>query len=96
MTETPAPLLLADFADHPERSYRALIAPSGSVELELTETISHGDPRPFSLRFRGPLSPELVQSTYAIEHPSFDEPHPIFLVPIGRDADGMSYEAVFA
>jgi hypothetical protein len=48
----------------------------------------------FSLHFRGPASPALVQRTYRLEHVllgSLD----IFLVPIRRDATGMIYEAVF-
>jgi hypothetical protein len=51
--------------------------------------------RPFSIVMRGPKHVEHPQGIYRIEHEqmgSFD----IFLVPIGPDAEGMQFEAVFA
>ena len=48
----------------------------------------------FSLHFRGPASPALVQRTYRLEHAQLGSLE-IFLVPIRRDATGMMYEAVF-
>jgi len=48
----------------------------------------------FSLHFRGPASPALVQRIYRLEHPQLGALE-IFLVPIRKDADGMIYEAVF-
>lgn len=48
----------------------------------------------FSIFFSGPGDRCLPQKTYALEHDqmgAFD----IFLVPIGRDDRGYSYEAVF-
>jgi hypothetical protein len=48
---------------------------------------------PFSLFF---LSPELVpQATYRVTHDAFAEPLHIFLVPVGKDENGYSLEAVF-
>ena len=55
---------------------------------------AHGRRAPFSLLFRGPRTPILPQRTYSLAHAqigSFD----LFLVPIGPDALGMRYEAVF-
>lgn len=49
----------------------------------------------FSLIFRGPADGVLPQGTYPLTHPELGE-QLIFLVPIGRDGDGVSYEAVFA
>ena len=49
---------------------------------------------PFSLLFRGPRTPVLPQRIYSLAHAqlgTFD----LFLVPIGPDAQGMRYEAVF-
>jgi hypothetical protein len=49
---------------------------------------------PFSVIFRGPLTPVLPQRIYRIEHDTigtFD----LFIVPVGSDAGGMQYEAVF-
>jgi hypothetical protein len=48
----------------------------------------------FSLHFRGPATPALAQRIYRLEHPQFGALE-IFLVPIQRDAAGMTYEAVF-
>jgi hypothetical protein len=48
----------------------------------------------FSLHFRGPATPPLVQQTYRLEHAQLGALE-IFLVPIRRDAAGMIYEAVF-
>jgi hypothetical protein len=48
----------------------------------------------FSLIFRGPVSPALVQQIHTLEDAgaqAFD----IFLVPVARAADGMRYEAIF-
>lgn len=48
----------------------------------------------FSLRFRGPATPALVQHIYRLEHATLGTLE-IFLVPIAKDASGMIYEAVF-
>lgn len=50
---------------------------------------------PFSIIFRGPPGPLISQGIHRLEHTgigTFD----LFLVPIGPDADGMRYEAVFS
>ena len=47
----------------------------------------------FRLEFLGPASPILAQATLAVRRPDFD--HEIFMVPIGSDANGTRYEAVF-
>jgi len=49
---------------------------------------------PFTLVFRGPADPVLPQRTYALENPALGRLE-IFLVPVGRDAAGVLYEAVF-
>ena len=48
---------------------------------------------PFSLFFLGPIL--LPQQIYHVTHETFAEPLDIFLVPIGQDPNGYSYEAVF-
>jgi hypothetical protein len=48
---------------------------------------------PFSVVFRGPAA-IYPQRTYQLEHPRLG-PFELFLVPIGTDADGVRYEAVF-
>jgi hypothetical protein len=48
---------------------------------------------PFSLLFKGP-EPVLPQRTWALENETLGRLD-IFLVPIGADADGVRYEAIF-
>lgn len=53
-------------------------------------------PRPaFSLLFQGPADPFLPQATYRFEHGSLGVME-IFVVPLGRDEHGTTYEAFFA
>ena len=58
----------------------------------------HDGPRkqPYSVYFRGPGRPVpvLPQAIYRVEHDRMGTMD-IFLVPIGPDAQGMRYEAVF-
>jgi hypothetical protein len=49
---------------------------------------------PFALLFSGPADALLPQGVVALEHVTLGRLE-IFLVPIGRDADGLHYEAVF-
>ncbi|MCW2738049.1 hypothetical protein [Nocardioides sp.] len=49
----------------------------------------------FSLVFRGPADPLLPQGTYVVAHATLGEQE-LFLVPLGRDADSVRYEAAFA
>ena len=53
-----------------------------------------GGREPFALAFRGPVSELLPQAIYRLESDVF-EPLEIFLVPIGRDSEGITYEAIF-
>lgn len=65
------------------------------VEAERKDGGAHA-PRPaFSLLFHGPPEPLLAQGTYRFEHASFGVME-IFIVPLGRDEHGATYEAVFA
>lgn len=49
---------------------------------------------PFSIVFRGPVEPVYPQRIYRLEHGGIGE-FEVFLVPVGRDSDGVRYEAVF-
>jgi hypothetical protein len=49
---------------------------------------------PFSLEFLGPADPAYQQATVALTHPALGR-HDIFIVPIGRDAQGTRYQAIF-
>jgi hypothetical protein len=50
---------------------------------------------PFSLYFLGPGSVFLEQKIYHITHDAFPDGLDIFLVPVGKEASGFLYEAVF-
>lgn len=68
------------------------------VLSEVTDLARRENPgprrQPFSLVFRGPLRPLLAQRIWPLEHPALGRLE-IFLVPIGPDATGMRYEAIF-
>ncbi|MBB4663767.1 DUF6916 family protein [Conexibacter arvalis] len=74
----------------------------GQIELTLVLTeactlrdAASGERRaPFSLAFRGPEAPLLAQQIVPLEHPVLGRLD-LFLVPLGVDADGARYEAVF-
>ena len=87
--DTFAPRLNSTFRIRPESA--------DPIELQLVEANDVGTtPRQlqFSLVFRGPHNPQLMQGIFKFEHDeigSFD----LFIVPIKRDQHGMYYEAVF-
>jgi hypothetical protein len=94
----------ARFAEHLHGKFCIHFDPTGpAVEVELIQAsllhprtrMGERPPREgFSLIFRGPGEPWFPQRIYRVEHQrmgSFD----LFLVPIGPDAAGMRYEAVF-
>lgn len=78
---------------------------AGRIEVELLAARLHdpdapaedasGTRAPFTLEFRGPADPILAQHIYRLEHPALGSLE-IFIVPIGSDEAGTSYEAVFA
>lgn len=47
----------------------------------------------FRLEFRGPFEPVIPQATHGLCRKG--ETREIFLVPIGREAEGTRYEAIF-
>jgi hypothetical protein len=71
------------------------------VELRLTEAEPNGsrapgsERDPFRLAFLGPPDPVLPQRIYRLEHAGLGALD-IFLVPIARDAEGTTYEAIFS
>jgi len=79
-------------------------AEAGRLQLELLESRLHhpdapaadeaGTRAPFSLLFLGPPDPVLPQRIYRLEHDSVGSIE-IFIVPVGRDESGTTYEAVF-
>ncbi len=77
--------------------FRVQVPQGEAREIELIE-LRDGRSTPrqeqFALTFRGPLHSFLGQGTFPVEHPvlgRFD----LFLVPVGQEAAGFLYEAVF-
>jgi len=52
------------------------------------------DREQFSLHFHGPRDPILPQQIYRLENAELGAMD-LFLVPVARDEDGVTYEAVF-
>lgn len=76
----PVAIRLADARESPEPGGRG---PDGQPRKQ------------FSVIFRGPRDPVLPQATYAVRHDELGDLD-LFLVPVGRDDDGTTYEAAFA
>jgi hypothetical protein len=93
-------LAYSDFFERTGEEFR-IATPEVAVGLVLSEVTDLARPespsagrKPFSLIFRGPFRPQLVQRIWPLEHAALGRLE-IFLVPIGPDAQGMRYEAVF-
>ena len=88
---------LEHFAGLVGQTFAVKLEADQTMGLELAEAERAAGDRPdnaFSLIFRGPADPILPQQTYNLHHAELGTLS-IFLVPIGRRRDGMSYEAVF-
>jgi L-ascorbate metabolism protein UlaG (beta-lactamase superfamily) len=90
------------FTQQLHTKFRVLLGEERAAELELDEvkpfptlTHSRSDVERFSLYFYGPGDLLLPQMTYRLEHERMGEID-VFLVPIGQDARGFRYEAVFS
>ena len=95
----------ATFSDHLGETFRLRIDDDRTVDLVLTTATDLADHdwgypetasrrTPFSIVFIGPAEFVLPQYNYRLESDTlgaFD----LFIVPIGRDAAGVKYEAVF-
>lgn len=91
-------LSVDDFTPHVAKTF-GVGGPAGGIDLVLAEAAAVGAApagrrAPFSLVFRGPRTPVLPQAIYPFQHPTLGTLE-IFIVPIGPDAGGMRYEAVF-
>jgi hypothetical protein len=76
-----------DVLDDPSRPFCVKLA--SIVEHAMTE---HQEA--FSLFFRGPSNPQLLQGIHKLRHTQLGELE-VFLVPVGQDKDGFQYEAAF-
>ena len=73
----------------------------GTQDLKLVEVrdlgrrpTAGGELSNYSLTFLAPAPAVLPQATYRLEHAALG-PMDVFLVPIGRSAQGVRYEAIF-
>ena len=92
-------LTLADFSEWLQSPF-PVTAGEQKVMLMLIQATKGaggipGGREPFSLLFRGPSSPRLAQAMHDFEHPRHGT-LAIFIVPVGADADGILYEAIFS
>lgn len=96
MSIPSSPFTLAAFSA--QRGTNFTVAGLDGLALELFEATpldsQAPDERRFSLLFRGPAQPVLPQATYTLEHAAAGA-LAIFLVPVGRDAQGVQYQAIF-
>ncbi len=90
----PATLTAADFVPDSPAPWIVRLADGTTIDLRVLETNVKGDPRPFAVKFTGPLQPELPQATFAVSHEQAGDVD-LFIVPVARTADAMHYEAVF-
>ena len=84
------------FLDHLNTRFRVIGETAETVDVELVKVTSLSSARQvqFSILFQGPANLFLPQRTYTLEHEilgKFD----LFLVPVGKNAQGFEYEAVF-
>jgi hypothetical protein len=85
------------FAENQHTSFVVEHPRWGNVTVELVSVSDLRETarqRMFSLVFRGPLEQPLEQGLYPMTHAALGA-ESLFLVPIGREADGFRYEAVF-
>ena len=85
------------FSEHLNSTFGLRVPNSQSVSLQLVEVTENDAPpgaEQFSVLFRGPRQDTILQGIHTLRHEQLGELE-LFLVPIGPDAIGMRYEAVF-
>src|SRR5215217_932647 len=91
-------LTAGDFEPLVSERFRFVSEATTPFEVELIDVSEGGSPgssrAQFSLVFRGGPTPPLPQGIHGLEHQGLGRLD-VFLVPIGPDAEGQRYEAVF-
>jgi len=85
------------FSEHLNSTFGLAVPDSESVGLQLVEVTERNAPpgtEQFSVLFRGPQNGTISQGIHTLRHEQLGELQ-LFLVPLGPDAMGMRYEAVF-
>ena len=86
-----------EFSEHIDSIFHARLADGNRFDLsliKLDEIVSNEMQDNFTLLFRAPVDAPQSQGIYWLEHDVLGAME-IFLVPVSRDAVGLSYEAVF-
>lgn len=88
-----------DFDVHHGTTFVMWVSDERAIELQLVETeplsTRAGAPRrSFRLRFRSAERHAVPQRIYPLDHPVMGRMD-VFLVPVGPDAIGMQYDAIF-
>jgi hypothetical protein len=95
--EAPVELDYEGFASLLRERFAMSVGPEDSVEVDLIE-VNRGPQVPgtesFSLIFRAPQGTPVEQRIYELDHPAAGR-LAIFLVPIGRQPEGLLLEASF-
>lgn len=91
----------AEYTKHLNTKFRVLVEAPVPIELTLVsvtprriEAHEQEGMERFSAMFMGPLEIFLPQQTYRVSHPEMGE-FDLFLVPLGQEAEGFRYEAVY-
>jgi len=98
-------LKFSDFEPLLNQTFQIHYGNGETLSVTLAEVIAGKNPSssdesgepyyPFSLVFQSDTTSYLPQHTYRIEHEQLGS-HDIFIVPLGPNAQGMRYEAVFS
>jgi hypothetical protein len=86
-----------DFVPHLHSSFQLILPNGAAYTLELNEAKDLSAvpyQEQFSLHFRAPLTLPSAQGIYHLTHETLGEGD-IFLVPIVRDANALTFEAIF-
>ena len=106
MNHKPTPELTYDlFARLEKTRFQVLLDEHNRIELELAEVLvlrrgaasaetTRTNPESFSLTFRGPADRLLPQQTHIFEHEKVGRFN-LFIVPLGREAGAIQYQAIF-
>ncbi len=84
-------------AEYVNTEFEVLDAPSNPLRLTLTGIVEHVKnerQEAFSIFFHGPSTMFMQQGLRHLKNERLGEVS-MFLVPVGQDADGFQYEAVF-
>jgi hypothetical protein len=85
------------FAECLHTGFEVHLSPDQRVTCELIEVKERHDAphlEQFSLLFRGPVTPVLSQRIHTLQHERLGQVE-LFLVPLGPDGQGMTYEVIF-